>query len=171
MECPVCYECSPRPFRLTCEHSMCYDCAHKWYIKSGQCASCPMCREEIYIKTWEDEKIETYYNDLYQDVEEFIMDIFTLEAAPIIMKFAEQRMNYLRDNLLRVEDPEDIFDIPMEEEELEMAEEYKVIKNLPPKNNNHVKLKKIKHPTSKDPHGPLQPPIWLLLLTSGCIAV
>lgn len=171
MECPVCYECSPRPFRLTCDHCMCYDCAHKWYIKSGETASCPMCREEIHIKSWEDEKLETYYNDLYTTIEQFIFDTFVPEAAIIFLKFAQERIDFLKEHSIILDEPADILHIDMDEEDLEEVTEYKITKNLPPKNNSHVKLKKMKHPTSKDPHGPLQPPLWLLLLTSGYITV
>ena len=83
-DCGVCYTNEPR-CKLVCGHAFCYQCVKCWYQKSED-PSCPMCRGSLYFRNmrshldkWEDEKVDAYNEECFNNAFEELFDEEELE--------------------------------------------------------------------------------------------
>ena len=83
-DCGVCYTNEPK-CKLVCGHAFCYQCVKNWYQKSED-PSCPMCRGSLYFRNmrchtekWENERIDLYNEECFNNALEEIFDEDELE--------------------------------------------------------------------------------------------
>ena len=101
-ECPVCY-CSPPTCNLYCGHSFCKSCVKEWYMKSEE-PTCPMCREELYFKgldkyskEWEDERTDTFFQSIFEEHIESILEEEIWFGSLIFISEVQERLKEIRE--------------------------------------------------------------------------